>query len=451
MDRPAKLLIGALLGLLGVSAFAGYAQLADPPGFSGGPGDWKFAPSANDAHFGKVVHQPNGLKFPVGGTPVTMPAGYRFAANAPRIAAGIIFMNPYVRTAAGIAAWLLSAKVMWDEANQVWKKISDSEDQNDGAFEYAYSSNTGLVWFSSFSEACGYGAQFESKNGVVYTVTGISGTAPDKVCGVSLSADGQHISDGSLSITHRPAACPGGWTSTPAGCLPPGANQPLDVEQFKDLLNPQPMPDTVPWELPYPSPLPVEKPWINPAPGPNPDHRPKFVPTGDPVKNPNYDPNAQPSPENQPFIQPGVRLQPSPTDTQPWRIDVQPVDRPQPTPEPLGEQDEGPGQTNPGDKPQEQSDLCEKHPDIVACAKMDDVKPDQVNNEDKPLTITPESGWGNENATCPAPVTKQVAGLNLEMSWQPFCDFASGIRPVVIAMAWLSAALFVLGVARKGD
>lgn len=211
------------------------------------------------------------------------------------------------------------------------------------------------------------------------------------------------------------------------------------------------MPERVPWELPYPSPLPVERPWINPAPGPDPEHRPRFVPTGDPVKNPDYNPSADPSPDNQPWKQPGVRIVPSPTDAEPWRVDYQPTNRPASGPEPQPDQDEGPGQGNPSDKPIENADLCEKHPDIVACAKMDEVQPEDVDNEDKPLTITPENGWGNENAACPAPVTKQVAGLNLEMSWQPFCDFAKGIRPVVIAMAWLSAALLVLGIARKGD
>lgn len=447
MDRPAKLLIGALLGLLGVSAFAGYAQLADPPGFSGGPGDWKFAPSANDAHFGKVVHQPNGLKFPVGGTPVTMPAGYRFAANAPRVAAGLLFMNPYVRAGLGIAAWLASAKLIWDEVNKVWRQLEDGPQSGSGKVW----SFPGSSQFPTAEKSCIAYAASMSGGGWVYqykSVTDVSSTSA--TCNVEYfnNNDPTYKRTGSQTLQAEDAPitnCPPGWTDTPAGCLSPAVPQP----QFEDILSPKPMPETVPWELPYPSPLPVEKPWINPAPGPNPDHRPKFVPTGDPVKNPNYDPNAQPSPENQPFIQPGVRLQPSPTDTQPWRIDVQPVDRPQPTPEPLGEKDEGPGQTNPGDKPQEQADLCEKHPDIVACAKMDDVKPDEVNNEDKTLVIKPEQGWGNENASCPAPVTKQVAGLSLEMSWQPFCDFATGIRPVVIAMAWLSAVLLVLGIARK--
>ncbi|PJZ17701.1 hypothetical protein CEW46_33070, partial [Bacillus cereus] len=74
---------------------AGYAQLAPPAGFGGSPAGWTFAPSANDSTFGRVIHQPNGLKVPVPGTTTTMSASYRLAANAPRIAAAVIFANPY--------------------------------------------------------------------------------------------------------------------------------------------------------------------------------------------------------------------------------------------------------------------------------------------------------------------------------------------------------------------
>lgn len=450
MDRPAKLLIGAVLGLLGVSAFAGYAQLADPPGFSGGPGDWKFAPSANDSHFGKVVHQPNGLKFPVGGRPVTMPAGYRFAANAPRIAAAILFNNPYVRAAVGIAGWLLAGKVIWDEVEKVWREVSDDNlDKN----EYKVTHGNITKWASNRELACGdYVTYLNTNRPNQFTSFAYDSVVGD-TCYVN-QFDSRYPNEkiktaGGIQKRTSPGECPEGWKSSPAGCLSPALDQPTFVEKLNDPNISKPMPDTVPWELPYPSPLPVEEPWINPAPGPNPEHRPRFVPTGDPTKNPNYDPNAEPSPENQPWIQPGVRIKPSPTPDKPWQVDVQPIDRPQPNPDPLGEEDEGTGQGKPGDKPQEQSDLCAKNPDIVACAKMDEVSPDKVNNEDKTLVITPEQGWGNENASCPAPVTKQVAGLSLEMSWQPFCDFATGIRPVVIAMAWLSAVLLVLGIARK--
>jgi len=36
------------------------------------------------------------------------------------------------------------------------------------------------------------------------------------------------------------------------------------------------------------------------------------------------------------------------------------------------------------------------------------------------------------------------------ISFEPYCDFMSGIRPVVIAVAWLSAALILLGFGGKG-
>lgn len=448
MDHPAKLVIVAFLASLGTFAHAGYAQLADPVGFSGGPGDWKFAPAANDQSFGRVVHQPNGLKVPVPGKVVTMPASYRFAANAPRFAAGLVFILPQVRTAVNIAAWLLAAKLVWDEASKSWKQTQEAQDATGTEFNDQYNQ-----WFASPTEACkSYAGKKTSQDGdgmYKWEFMSANSTGLCKVNHTRLDNNQQTTVQFNMQTrpSTTPGECPVGWTATPAGCLSPALTQP----QFEDALSPKPMPERVPFELPYPSPLPVDPPWINPAPGPNPEHRPRFVPTGDPVQNPNYDPNAQPSPENQPWHQPGVRIVPSPTADQPWRVDLQPTNRPVPGPEPQPETDEGPGQGNPADKPKTDAGLCEQYPDIVACAKMDEVEPEEVTNEDKPLTIIPESGWGNENAACPAPVTKQVAGLSLEMSWQPFCDFATGIRPVVIAMAWLSAALLVLGIARKGE
>lgn len=253
---------------------------------------------------------------------------------------------------------------------------------------------------------------------------------------------------GIVASAHRdgPQQCPVGWTSTPAGCLSPALTQP----QFEDALNPHPMPSTVPLELPKPSPLPIEpNPWINPEPGPNPQTRPRFVPNGDPVKNPNYDPNAEPSPDNQPFKQPGTRIVPSPTEKDPFRLDIQPVDKPTPTPDPQPDQDEGPGQ-DPNVKPQENPGLCDQYPDIVACAKLGEApeaKP--LENIDKTLEIKKEQGWGPENGTCPAPKTATVAGVALEMSFQPLCDFATGIRPVIIGLAWISAVMGFLGLSRK--
>lgn len=441
MHRPAKLVIAALFGLSS-SAFAGYAQLATPPGFGGSPAGWTYtANAANDTVFGRVIHQPNGLKVPIPGTSTTMSASYRLASNAPRIAAAAIFMSPQLRTGVAIAGWLITAKLVYDEAEKMWRERAEPTD----GMEYRTSYPANSPWFPTREAACSwYAGTFIS--GTVGTVDLASGTCT----AVYTDAQGVNYPQGNTGFQSRqgPGQCPTGWTATPAGCLSPQVQQP----RFEELLNPAnqpgwPMPERVPFELPG-RPLPVEPPVINPEPGPNPVPRPRFVPTGDPVKNPNYNPQAEPSPENQPFIQPGVRVKPSPTPQEPLRVDLEPINVPKATDVPNPETDETDPNAQP--KPEEQQSLCEKHPDIVACAKMDEVEPEDVNNEEKTLTITPKGGWGNESASCPAPVTKQVAGLSLEMSWQPFCDFASGIRPVVIAMAWLSAALMVLGIARKG-
>lgn len=442
-------LICAILAFSSSACWSGYAYPADPPGFQrGGPWGSGFGYStnaANDQTFGRIVHTPNGPTAPVPGKPTKMPASYRFAANAPKFAARIIFMHPGVRTAAGILAWLGMAKIIWDEASQSWRyeQIGTGDNVSTG-FDYRVGDNGN--WSTTQTGACqayvNRVKQAEPNNEIVML------GASDLVCRYKNQWTGEQ--GAGVNINQRQGSCPAGWYQTQGGlCTQTPQQQPLTQEQFEEALEPHPMPETVPKELPYPSPLPIEPiPWINPEPGPNPQTRPRFVPNGDPVKNPDYDPSAPPSPQNQPYIQPGTRINPSPTDKDPFRLDIQPVDRPTPSPDPQPEEDEGPGQ-NEGDKKPETTGLCEQYPDIVACAKMDDVKPDEVNNEDKTLVIKPEQGWGNENASCPAPVTKQVAGLSLEMSWQPFCDFATGIRPVVIAMAWLSAVLLVLGIARK--
>lgn len=94
-------------------------------------------------------------------------------------------------------------------------------------------------------------------------------------------------------------------------------------------------------------------------------------------------------------------------------------------------------------------DLCKTYPDIAACAKLDKVDAIPIKNKDVSVLITPDSGWGSASGTCPAPRVLALHGLNTEYSWQPMCDFATGIRGVILAVAWLIAAGTVIGMARK--
>jgi len=472
MDRVAKLVAAALLALAGVSAHAGYAYPADPAGFtrSGGTGFQGIGyavNSANDQAFGRVVHQPNGIKVNVPGRPVTMPAAYRFAANAPRVAAGIIFANPALRTGLAIAAWLGVGKLIWDEVNRKWisSEQNTEYEQSDG---YKWVAGSGSTYYNTKSEACR----------AIYPA------------GVSLSGGGVQLggyvegnwcyTDASYSDVVTPKrfqapltrysnpSCPAGWYVTPAGCVqtPPPKNVQDEAEFARRILNPDnqpgwpnvpadwPMPERVPFELPPGTPLPVEQPFINPQPSPNPQHRPLFVPNGDPVPNPNYDPNAQPSPENQPWIQPGVRLNPSPTVNDPFRLDVKPVDRPKPTGDPSTGPESDPEQNpnNPGDKPKPEDPpgLCDLYPDILACVKLDTPEAPDLPTSEKPISITPDGGWGADGGTCPPPRQIMVQGRTIPIPFDLFCMYMSGLYPVVIAMAWLSAAFIVVG-AREGS
>ena len=402
-----------------------------------------------------------------------MPAAMRFAANAPRFAAAALFLNPQLRFALGVATWLAAAKFVWDEAQQQWVKSpgsSSSDISTSDGFEYRLSS-FGDEYYPSLSQACdAFKNRVQPITPQYWTGPGqssIESCTPTKVVikktGYYSGSPPTPASDTYDSlISRRSSSCPAGWYVTPAGCIqtPPPLN--VNEQDFKDGLANNPMPQTVPDELPPGTPLPVEIPVINPAPGPlpatPPAPRPYFEPSGDPVPNPNYNPQAEPSPTNQPYIIPGTRIVPSPTPQEPFRVDVQPVERPTTSPTPLPPEELNPQPepgTNPDQqnqdkpKPEEQQSLCEKHPEILACQKLDEVKEEPLGKEEVQIRINPLGGWGPDSAQCPAPMAANIAGQTVELSWQPVCGFAEGLRPIVIAMAWLSAASMLVVVARR--
>ena len=437
MDYRA-LIFGAVLALTGV-AHAGYAQLANPERFSGSPGNWTFAPSANDARYGKIAYQPNGLRVPVPGVPTTMPAAYRFAANAPRVAAAALYLHPGVRTAIGIAGWLATAGIVWDALQNKWVKTGQDQEVSTGTLYRTNEWPKNGSWFTTEQAACNNALTYvkNSNPHIPYTIKQCSGGL------MVLGRSDDPSFKTNMPILSKVDPCPVGWKPTPAGCVL-GGDKVLTEPELIEELAPNPMPETIPWELPFPTPLPVDPPYINPEPGPNPEHRPKFVPTGEPVPNPDYDPNAEPGTANQPWHQPGMRITPAPTVKEPLRVNIDPVNRPQAGPEPLPETEPDPD--NPDKpKPEEQQSLCEKHPEILACQVLKDSgeKP-ELKTEAVEFEFTPETGFGGA-AACPPPIVVNASGMNLSFSWQPFCDSLGLAKPIILAFAWLSAAFIMLG------
>lgn len=346
------------------SAHAGYAQLAAPAGFGGSPGAFTYAANAaNDKIFGKVVHSAGSLTANVGGQAVKMGAAYRLAANAPRIAAAVVMQHPGVRLAvgaAGVVAWLASAKLVYDVATGTWRQTS--EPSNGILYEYNI---VGDHWYSTKSEACAaYVHHLNLTQGGGYTAVAV-----DPMCKPEKSTGAAAWSGYNTREVQAPPGCPSGWTTTPAGCLSPQLDQPT----FVDKLAGQPMPSSVPLELPYPSPLPIEhpSPWINPTPGENPQSQPLRIPTGQPSPVPNTDP--------QQYRQPYVDIVPAPTPENPFRVDVKPGETVSTDPNPV-ENPKPDGQDNPSEE--QDKSLCEKHPGIAACEK--------VEVTDKPLPDQPK-------------------------------------------------------------
>lgn len=108
------------------------------------------------------------------------------------------------------------------------------------------------------------------------------------------------------------------------------------------------------------------------------------------------------------------------------------------------------GKDKDGDKDkeqQEQPDLCEQHPDILACDKQPQ-KPEldefpEIPTETVNLKFTPDNVFPSE-AVCPAPVTFNVFAKEYAFSLEPACDLARSLKAFIIAMAYLMAAFFVV-------
>lgn len=103
------------------------------------------------------------------------------------------------------------------------------------------------------------------------------------------------------------------------------------------------------------------------------------------------------------------------------------------------------------EQPPPPPDLCKLHPKASGCQELGDVPdPGELPTKDVPVTFVLDSGWGPDTAQCPAPRELRALGTTYMMSWQGLCDVMGGVRPVVIACAYLAAAGIIVGGARAG-
>jgi hypothetical protein len=385
-----------------------------------------------------------GVKIPNG--PVTNGA-FRLGSGAARSLAGAAARGliPGVGLALGVA-WLASN--CFEKQGSQWVRTCFAPGQGPQVSDgYEYRMDSDSPWEAKYP-ACDRGAGRASDREVLYRYVFkgsyinngypyVSGCVIDvvrKSDGVVMTANT------SLGINVQPTTCPVGWYHTSAGCLqtPPPAEV-MTPEQIEEEMAPKPLPQQMPPGIPYP--LDPSAPFIFEPDAANPPNAQRIrIPQGNGIPVPNTNP--------QQFRQPVTRFSPMPTLDDPFRLDVRPEEMVSNSPVQLT--GPTPVDSQQGEKPP-QLDLCKEHPDVIACQvfKPDELEPTPIPNKDKPMAITPDGGWGLSNASCPANKTASLSFGPIAFSYEPLCLFADGIRPMVIALAWFSAALTFFGFARK--
>lgn len=430
MDYRKRLISSAVLLLLAGSVFAGYTNVSPPSTWDHVPverggriGQMGVRVAANDAVIGNVVRAGERVAVNVGARSVTMPVAYRIAANSATVAARFAFGSPALMVGAGVAAaayYYYNSKGYSVESMQgappVWWH---EEPQLEGEF---------LVYGQSFGNLA---------------------AATAFACGLMAGTDSCGVTQATDILWYVKITFPGNPTpSYPTDIQFLGQQVMVKVqaepEKFERAFS-EPLPDSLLSKLPIP--LPVEEPILNPSAEPLPKSRPLRIPVGDP----------QPVPDSVPqqWKTPAIDVVPSPTESDPWRVDVQPVDivktNPDKVPESYVEPDAPPDpETQVKPKPESEQGFCLLFPDILACAKPQLDTPDapDIQKQNMDIAITPDSGWGG-GGSCPA--SRHIAGANVEFSFQPLCDGIAKFRPLILAFAWLSAAFILVGMRQGND
>lgn len=457
MDHRKLILLFTLV--FGGAAYAGYASVARPPGLSNtAAGGYQYKAAANDAFIAKNTVLTNSA-LNVAGTMVTVPVAMTYAANAATIAATFSFGNPAIfgLLAVGSIAYDYYKSKNLSVENGAWVETTKNCDTATCTQYGVYVNEWGSDWFDSFAAAEAVLFERFSKK--------YNGGRRLRYTGNPDFYDIEILYPGNVWRY---------WGNEPRGFATrnvPQASKVVPIAQpdFETKFPPGPMPEGLPQILPIS--LPVNDPYLNPVGVPRPLRSPQpstdapplpdAVPGSKPLYSPVGDPVLEPNSNPQVWDQPYVKVVPSPTPDDKFRVDIQPKTVVKPDSSPMSDPQidptapKVPDPANPSDPATDPKDkertpgLCELYPDILACQKLDVPDAQNIENKDVNVSINPDSGWGPANGSCPAPRVLALHGLTTEFSWQPMCDFASGIRGVILAVAWVIAAGSVIGMARR--
>ena len=93
-----------------------------------------------------------------------------------------------------------------------------------------------------------------------------------------------------------------------------------------------------------------------------------------------------------------------------------------------------------GTSPSNSPGLCAQFPDIIACQTPGSATAPDLPSSSGSVSVSPVT-VGASDGVCPSPVSVSVLGADFSLSYQAECDFMSRVRPFVLAMCGIIAAL----------
>lgn len=110
---------------------------------------------------------------------------------------------------------------------------------------------------------------------------------------------------------------------------------------------------------------------------------------------------------------------------------------------------DGDGSSSGGGGGPDGEEACPEGSQRAGCMGLGELVAEGIPNSSPGLGITPVAAMGAAAAACPAPRTVTLMGQSFSFPWQPFCDLADGIKPVVVGLAWVTAIFGFMGIGRK--
>lgn len=408
------LVVGVLLGAAVTYASAASVAVKPPSGITGNPASstgWSSA--ANFVGTFNAAAFNSGFTTNVGGKAVTMPASMRIAANAGQFAANAVRMNAAGLIGTAVAAWLLPYGIEWLDG--LWQKRKDPDpsltiycwgDQSN----HCYGTSAAAAWSALWGPQGFIMGDMVSQTDSLVTYKAMkAGTGYD-----------WHLS------VWRYVKCANGTVWTGSGCVVPAPSyQPATPANWDAVTG---ISDAAAGELAQKGvAIPLDPPVFSP----------KYV--DEPISAPYVDPVTGNKYQDTARVTPNANGQTA--DVQVTRQEVD--DAGQPVDDPVTGEDV---------KPEEQKDNCRANPDSSACKPLDDVPDSELEKKENSFSLNPVSGFGADSASCPVPQTLFTrGGQAITWDWGKFCQFAQGMRPLIIGFAWLAAIAMVVAVGRRNS